>query len=244
MKRIYLMFVLLVASAATSFAQADLVLTHNVTTGKHFTAGDTQKDTIAYSFKNLGPNALTVSDTIYLKTPLGNYALSLPPASSSWPGGLPKDSTAYWTNVVTLTPTSSVTTSQNNVAFNWCDSMWAKSTTAIIADPVVSNNKVCNSTTITYWLTNVNDIAMSNVMSVYPNPATDHITVKYNFGNNASANVVIRDIIGNTVYAKNLGKNLSGEKEIKLDVSSLSSGVYFVELSANNTRIVNKVNIQ
>lgn len=244
MKRIYLLVVLFVAFAANSFAQADLVLTHNVTTGKHFTAGDTGKDTISYSFKNLGPNALSVSDTIYIKTPLGAYALSLPPVSSNWPGGLPKDSTAYWTNIVTLTPTSAITSSQNNVAFNWCDSIWAKSTSAIIADPVVSNNKVCNSTTITYWLTNVNDVAMSNTMSVYPNPATNNLTIKYNFGNSASANVIIRDVIGKAVYTKDLGKNLSGEKEVKLDISSLSSGVYFVELTANNNKIVNKINVQ
>jgi hypothetical protein len=244
MKRIYLLMVLFVAFAANSYAQADLVLTHDVTTGKHFTGGDGKSDTIAYTLKNLGPNSLTVSDSIVIRTPVGTYVLSLPAASSSWPGGLPKDSTVYWTNVIGLGAPAGVTTSQNNIAFNWCDSMWAKSPTAIIADPVVSNNKVCNSTTITYWATNINDIAMSHEMSVYPNPATDHLTIKYNFGNNASASVIIRDIIGKAVYTKDLGKNLSGEKEIKLDVSSLSAGVYFVELSANNTKIVNKVNIQ
>jgi hypothetical protein len=247
MKRIYLLFVLLAAFAANSFAQADIKLTHNVPTGTKLCSGCNEAYIFIYSFKNLGPNALSATDKIVLRRHYGGgqaLSLTLPGTSTNppWPGGLPKDSTVYFRDTVVLTTSAA---SGDNIPVNWCDSAWAvTSANAVIPDPVVANNDTCNSVLVTRWATNINDVTVSNSMEVYPNPATNNLNIKYNFAANTAANVVIRDVIGKTVYTQNLGKNLAGEKEFTFDISALAPGLYMVELNTNDNKLVSKLNVQ
>lgn len=78
-------------------------------------------------------------------------------------------------------------------------------------------------------------------LAIYPNPASRTIAFKYNFAN-TSATVRITDIAGRIVLSKDYGKQ-SGEREISLDVSGLTNGMYYVELITDKQRNVGKISI-
>lgn len=67
---------------------------------------------------------------------------------------------------------------------------------------------------------------------VYPNPTANVIKFNQNFENKDDVSVIVRDAVGRTVMTKNYGK-LVGAQDFTLDVSSLVSGMYTVELSSS-----------
>ena len=81
-------------------------------------------------------------------------------------------------------------------------------------------------------------------MNVYPNPAVDNFDLEIkSVVPEADASYTIYSILGTEVIHKNLGR-ISAEYTEKVDVSSLSSGQYFVKISVdgieNYKRIVKK----
>lgn len=245
MKRIYLLLVVLVAFAAETFAQgSDL----NITTTWNLRQGGNKllvsggpgaypgEDTFFYTIKNFGPADIVTTDTIHIKTNYGN--LWCPPSQ------IKKDSSKRFYNAVNLIPGAGTTVSSTIASQQRCDSVWATNTAgAVIPDGLMSNNRTCNNFVTTYWLTSVEEINKAEVKS-FPNPATNTVYIKYDFGANAAAQVYIRDILGKIVYQKDLGKNLSGEQEFALDVTNVVSGIYMVELVTNGEKSVAKINIQ
>lgn len=245
MKRIYLLMILLVASAATTYAQTttNLRVINNVSAGASIVAnnGSPYAYIFNWRFINDGPIALTATDTIHLKpeyrTPSNPYNLLLPAT------GLPVNDTVYFSDTVNITA-STATSSSNNTSYQWCDSVWAVAggTGAIKSNP--TNNQDCDIVTFAIWKTDINEAdAKVQTLHVYPNPATSVVNVKYNFGSNSRADVVIRNVIGKVVYNKDLGK-VSGEQQFSLDVSNLSAGIYMVELHTNGKKAVEKITIQ
>jgi hypothetical protein len=61
-------------------------------------------------------------------------------------------------------------------------------------------------------------------ISIYPNPATDHVIVKSDF---TITNVEVLNYIGQTVYTR---QNVS-EKTLKVNVVNLTAGVYFMKVT-------------
>jgi hypothetical protein len=77
-----------------------------------------------------------------------------------------------------------------------------------------------------------NEISKESVsFSVYPNPASDNLTINYNISANiTSASVDVFDVVGKRV----LTHKLMGAKGIvKVDVSNLNSGIYFYAINAD-----------
>lgn len=73
--------------------------------------------------------------------------------------------------------------------------------------------------------------------SVYPNPASDKINILLN-GNSASESIIrVMDAKGSVVLTNKISK---GEKQISLNVSNLSSGVYSLSISSPESVIVKK----
>ncbi|MCC7533319.1 MAG: DUF5011 domain-containing protein [Bacteroidia bacterium] len=74
---------------------------------------------------------------------------------------------------------------------------------------------------------------------VYPNPATESITLNVSGTHSNNTNIAIYDVLGKVVYSKNINGNTIHEK---LDVTALNNGVYFIKLSneqgAKTIRIV------
>ncbi len=70
------------------------------------------------------------------------------------------------------------------------------------------------------------DHDVENNFVLYPNPASNNITVKTTFSNIALVSVF--DLFGSTIYEKNLSE---GKKEASIDVRNLSPGPYFIQIT-------------
>lgn len=72
---------------------------------------------------------------------------------------------------------------------------------------------------------------------VYPNPASNLINIDLPYQTKNPITIV--DLTGHIVQSLN-----SNNKHIKVDVSMLSKGVYFVNINVNNNRVIKKIIIQ
>lgn len=70
-----------------------------------------------------------------------------------------------------------------------------------------------------------------SLISVYPNPATDQVTVNYSFNQDDKMNLEVINLIGEVLYAKAL-TNRNGT--VLLDTRMLVNGVYFIRFNASS----------
>jgi hypothetical protein len=79
-------------------------------------------------------------------------------------------------------------------------------------------------------------------VSLYPNPAKDVFNLEFNAASNGEMTLTIYNINGGLISTKNV-KLTEGNNLISEDVSSLASGIYFVQIydSANEETIVKKL---
>ena len=91
-----------------------------------------------------------------------------------------------------------------------------------------------------YSLTGVAEVTAQNVISAYPTPATDVVNFDYDLsGSVNSAAVVVYNMAGQEVMRNDLN-GMSGK--LSMNVSDLSSGVYFYSLVINGkTEKSNKI---
>jgi hypothetical protein len=242
MKRILTLLSVLLSLGYTASAQsADLAILNSFKSPLdtiRFSTNGSRGRIIQYTFINYGPTALTNTDTILLKTPTfaSPLRLSLPAA------GLPANDTVYFIDTIFVTAAPATN------PYTWCDSIWAKnSSNTVIPDPVLSNNKTCK--TVRFLMlpgVGVNTVAGNDKgeLSVYPNPTSNQINFSYEFGSNEAATVTLRDLLGKTVLQRDLGKGISGKQSYSLDINSLQNGIYFLELSSNGVKSINRVVVQ
>jgi len=97
---------------------------------------------------------------------------------------------------------------------------------------VVDTENMVKEIEVHYWTEDIAGIEELNAMNIaiYPNPAVDHITIE--FDNNVDR-LLILDMTGRIVIEKPLSGNS------KIDVSTLSEGVYFVALFNRHQQIGN-----
>jgi hypothetical protein len=175
------------------------------------------------------------------KRPNGNNVrLSLPAPSGSNPGGCPVGSSVYFNNDTIALSTVSVSS-----PYSWCDSIWTRRSGAVMVDPTITNNKICKNV----WFKQIDPVAVANVaanangVTIYPNPASSTVNVKYNFAANTNARIVVKDMMGKTVLSNNFG-TVSGEQDFKVTISNLAAGVYVMELYANDDKMVSKFSVE
>jgi hypothetical protein len=241
MKKLYSFLILLMLACSTSYkasAQADLVLLHAVS--DTIECGNlTPSYIFPFGFVNLGPNALTSTDTLYLKTyysGTGFYKLLLPGT------GFPVGDTLYFSDTLYFENTFHAT-----AIVQWCDSLWARnSSNAIIMDPVVANNKTCATVQIINDPASVKNVearANSLKLDVYPNPASKTISFDFYANSLLEPTVSITDLTGRKVISQNLGK-VNGAHKANIDVTGLNSGIYVIELTLGYKKQVGKFVIQ
>jgi PKD repeat protein len=140
------------------------------------------------------------------------------PTSISWsfPGGTPSSSTATNPVIVYNTPgTYNVTLTATNAG---------------------GNNSYTRSSYITVNDCSAVDYNISSKVSVFPNP-TDGI-LNINLPEN-KASVKISNIIGKEVKSFKLTSN-----ENQIDLSSLTPGMYFIEIQLSDSKITSKITIR
>jgi hypothetical protein len=92
--------------------------------------------------------------------------------------------------------------------------------------PYVSDVVYHTSTTPSTGITN---LYSENNVSLYPNPASDVLNVRYNLAG-GTATINIADITGHVIFATN--ENLqAGQHDIKIPVQMLGNGMYLLQMT-------------
>jgi hypothetical protein len=73
-------------------------------------------------------------------------------------------------------------------------------------------------------------------LSAFPNPAVSTSTITYNLSSSSDVNINVLNILGEKVKSVSLGKQSDGSHQYKIDLTSLSKGIYFIQLNAGTTR--------
>jgi hypothetical protein len=104
-----------------------------------------------------------------------------------------------------------------------------------------TNEIVLNGNSKSIAAVGISDPAVGHYeISVYPNPATDRLTVGLNFKENEKAKLTITDMLGKVCSVQELGTVMTGEQHIPVNISNLPSGTYFITLVATNGSVTSK----
>jgi len=90
---------------------------------------------------------------------------------------------------------------------------------------------------------NINDLNSTFSYSVFPNPATNQISILMDNINSKEVSVSIYNLSGQSVFQSNLSLT-QGVNQKQLDISSLSSGVYVINISNNRINSSKKLIIK
>jgi hypothetical protein len=74
-------------------------------------------------------------------------------------------------------------------------------------------------------------------LNIWPNPFNDYLTIELNSELNENVVIEIFDVLG----VKQQAKISSYNENDQLNTSSLNSGIYFISVRNENTRVVRKV---
>ena len=88
--------------------------------------------------------------------------------------------------------------------------------------------------------TGIKDIKPQLEYAVFPNPATDLITIKYTLFEATDFNMSITDLTGRTVKTISTSKETAGEHSRDIAVSELIPGIYFLTMNLNGQTINHK----
>lgn len=83
----------------------------------------------------------------------------------------------------------------------------------------------------------IESIKNSNTLEIMPNPATTQLSVLINNPENESSTLIVTDILGREVYTQLLKPY---QKQSLIDISTLSRGMYFLELKSPGSMVVQK----
>ncbi len=92
--------------------------------------------------------------------------------------------------------------------------------------------------------TGIDNIENASINAVYPNPATDMMNVKFSLKNSASVSYTIVNNLGQVVLSENLGTLSAGNHNERIDVSSLSSGLYMFSMLIDGKIVTKKISIR
>jgi hypothetical protein len=85
----------------------------------------------------------------------------------------------------------------------------------------------------------INELASSTDFSLYPNPASDHVTISMNENSKHEADIRIYDMTGKEVKNYNTSSSL-----LTIDRDNLQSGIYFVSITIQGKRLTKKLIIK
>jgi PKD repeat protein len=103
----------------------------------------------------------------------------------------------------------------------------------------------CGSNTTTQTVTSSNlgleEVEGVGTISVYPNPTTGEFQIDFNTINDVNIAVQVTNVLGQSVYAKNIG-SINGTHKDAIDITNQAPGVYYVTIvSDNKTVMTNKL---
>jgi len=102
-------------------------------------------------------------------------------------------------------------------------------------DPGDGNGTYTDSLTcVANCITNdIKNLTHNDIISVFPNPTNDFLNISYKIVHDENIKFEIIDLLGETVLSFNALSTI-GENKSSLDISSLNSGTYFLNLSTSS----------
>ena len=100
-----------------------------------------------------------------------------------------------------------------------------------------SNNGPAIQSAITQALaaTNVSNVnSVTAPVSVYPNPTHNDITVSYSLGHTSDVSIEVVNITGSVVKSLQYDKQSAGIHDTRIDLGSISNGIYLVKVHSDN----------
>lgn len=76
---------------------------------------------------------------------------------------------------------------------------------------------------------------------LFPNPATDKVTVRYMMGVASEVTIKVTDITGKVVAEFEEGTQTEGAHELNMNTSAFAEGVYYVTIASGNSILTKKV---
>lgn len=76
-----------------------------------------------------------------------------------------------------------------------------------------------------------------NMLALFPNPSTGLVTVNLKSDSYAAGMLIVSDVTGRSMYVQNITVDGINNSVHELDLSNLSTGVYFVSFVANNSAV-------
>lgn len=90
--------------------------------------------------------------------------------------------------------------------------------------------------------TAINEFTKNYAFNVYPNPAIDETTVSFNLNDVSHVKLSVLDVVGKEVITVVDSKLAAGQKSVSINENgSLPSGIYFINLSVNGSKMTTKL---
>jgi PKD repeat protein len=109
----------------------------------------------------------------------------------------------------------------------------------------VTNECGSNTTTQTVVSSNLGleDILANSNITVFPNPSNGEFTIGMDVLTNSTIDIRIENILGAVVYENNLGQ-IEGQHNEVINLRNAESGIYFVNITAGDQKIMKKIVIE
>lgn len=188
---------------------------------------------IKVNIENLGPDSLLVGDTLYYNLPVDLLASF---RSFVVPQNVPPNSAAMFT----LDSIVNVNDNPEDETVDFCVRVKSDppGSQQMYVDTIESNNYACNNVTIRAT-TGIDDLSKEDLFSIQPNPVSGsvlHVSWKSQSGK-MPEKCIIWGMDGRVVSVYQPKGNV---QQMAIPVSSLASGVYFLEIQAGKQRDVQK----
>jgi len=90
--------------------------------------------------------------------------------------------------------------------------------------------------------TQVINLNLNQQFEIFPNPATNFLTVSISFEKSSTLELVIYDLIGKKVYEfNNKNQYFYGEQNFDIDLNTLQNGLYIIEVATQNGKSSKKL---
>jgi PKD repeat protein len=103
----------------------------------------------------------------------------------------------------------------------------------------VTNECGTNTTTQTFISSNLGleEVAGFGTVNVYPNPSTGVYQIDFNTSNEANIAIQVTNVLGQSVYAKNIG-SINGTHKDAIDITNEAPGVYYVTIVSGDKTVL------
>ena len=92
--------------------------------------------------------------------------------------------------------------------------------------------------------TAINTLEIPDAVSIYPNPADDHVVVSFSMPVNIGASATLVNAESGISYSINDRNAFEGNREMKLGISDLPSGIYILQIQNGDFKTESKILIR